>query len=104
MFTLELQEPLKYGTTEYKKIEFDFEKLRGQDFIDAEIEVRKTRPGVLFVEADAQFLTELAAKAAGISSVILTDLPAKDFCKIKSVARNFMNVSLGVLPETSKQY
>nr|DAP82665.1 MAG TPA: tail assembly chaperone protein [Caudoviricetes sp.] len=104
MFILELQEPLKYGTNEYKKLEFDFEKLRGQDFIDAESEVRKTRPGILFVEADAQFLMELAAKAAGVSSVILADLSAKDFCKIKSVARNFMNVSLGVLPEKSKQY
>lgn len=47
MFILELQEPLKYGTNEYKKLEFDFEKLRGQDFIDAESEVRKTRPGIL---------------------------------------------------------
>ncbi len=104
MFELKLDTPLEYGNKKIEKIDFDFDKLTGQDLIDAEKEVRLTRPAIVVVEADGEFLTALAAKAAGIESVILKDLPADKFLEVRTIARNFINISLGILDKSLKRY
>ncbi len=104
MFELKLDPPLEYGFNKSEKVDFDFHKLTVQDFIDAEKEVRATRPTIMIVEADGEFLTVLAAKAAGIESIILRDLPANKFLEVRTIARNFINISLGVLDKSLKRY
>lgn len=101
MFTLKLSTPLNYGDgkTKITELKFDFDKLTGQDIIDCENEARSFNNILLYPEGDAGYLATLAAKAAGVNTIIIKDLPAKDFYIVKSKARNFINASLGINPE-----
>lgn len=95
MIEMKLSHPLEYGEKKIEALQFDFEKLGGEDIIDAEMKVTKNglQPAT-YIEGYAPFIIEVAAKAAGVESVILKDLTAKDFFKVKGLARNFINASL----------
>lgn len=93
-FELILDKPLEYGEKKIEKLIFDFESLTGNDIIEVEKELSTV---VIYPEGSAEYLGALAAKAAGVSSVIIRDLPAKDFFKVKAKARVFINMCLGIL-------
>lgn len=89
MYTLKLDKPLEYGNTKIEELNFDFSKLTGQDMLDAEKEAGNIN-GEIAIEFDGGFLTALAAKAAGVQSIILKDLPADKFLLAKIKARTFI--------------
>lgn len=90
-YVLKLDTPLEYGSKKIESLEFDFSKLTGNDLIEAEKEMSAD---VAYPEFNGEYLAILAAKAAGVSSIVIKDLPADKFLKAKIRARNFINTSV----------
>lgn len=84
MFILKLEKAIKVGNEEVMELSFDFDKLTGEDVIAAEKSAKTENPRIVVPELDYSFLTALAAKAAGVSELVIRDLPLKKFMKVKN--------------------
>lgn len=86
----QLSKPVKIGKEEFTSLEFRFNQLTGADIEAIEEELQDQNRYVLSPEISSAFQTILAAKAAGIPSFIIRDLPVIDYMKIKNKARDFL--------------
>lgn len=84
------KEAFIYEDKNYTEICFDFTKLTGRDLLDIEEIMRSKRDVIIAPAFDADYQTEVAAKAAGIDSLMLELMPANDFLKITGRTRNFL--------------
>ncbi len=94
-YTHKFQKPYTYEDKTYTELVFDFEKLIGDDLVAIENEMTAVGEFALTPEISTAYLYRLAAKAAGVGSDVIANLPIRDFGKIKNVARDFL-VSLGL--------
>lgn len=85
-----LEKPFTYEDKTYKEFTFDFEKLTGKDMIAIESEMAAVGEYALSPEISTSFLSKMAARAAGVGSDVIENLPLKDFGKIKNKSRNFL--------------
>lgn len=88
------QKPYTYEDKTYKELVFDFEKLIGDDLVAIENEMAAVGEFALSPEISTSFLYRLAARAAGVGSDVIVNLPIRDFGKIKNKSRDFL-VSTG---------
>lgn len=86
----EFQKPYTYENKIYTKLEFDFEKLIGDDLVAIENEMAAVGEYALSPEISTSFLYRLAARAAGVGSDVISHLPIRDFGKIKNKSRDFL--------------
>ena len=86
----EFQKPYTYEDKTYTKLEFDFEKLIGEDLVAIENEMAAVGEYALSPEISTSFLYRLAARAAGVGSDVISHLPIRDFGKIKNKSRDFL--------------
>lgn len=91
----ELKTPYTYEDKTYTRFVFDFEKLKGEDLVNIENEMAAVGEYALSPEISTSFLYRLAAKAAGVGSDVIINLPIRDFGKIKNKSRDFL-VSTGL--------
>ena len=89
------QKPYTYEDKTYTELVFDFEKLIGDDLVAIENEMAAVGEFALSPEISTSFLYRLAARAAGVGSVVISSLPIRDFGKIKNKSRDFL-VSTGL--------
>lgn len=82
--------PFEYEGKKFTTLNFDFDKLTGQDMISIEEEMAAQSKYVITPEIDSDFMVRLAAKACGVASDALMALPLKDFSKIRTETRNFL--------------
>ena len=90
----EFKKPYTYEDKTYTKLVFDFEKLIGDDLVAIENEMAAVGEFALSPEISTSFLYRLAARAAGVGSDVIVNLPIRDFGKIKNKSRDFL-VSTG---------
>lgn len=88
------QKPYTYEDKTYTELVFDFEKLIGEDLVAIENEMAAVGEFALSPEISTSFLYRLAARAAGVGSDVISNLPIRDFGKIKNKSRDFL-VSTG---------
>ena len=86
----EFRKPYTYEDKTYTKLEFDFEKLIGDDLVAIENEMAAVGEYALSPEISTSFLYRLAARAAGVGSDVISHLPIRDFGKIKNKSRDFL--------------
>lgn len=86
----EFTKPYTYEDKTYTKLEFDFEKLIGDDLVAIENEMAAVGEYALSPEISTSFLYRLAARAAGVGSDVISHLPIRDFGKIKNKSRDFL--------------
>lgn len=89
------QKPYTYEDKTYTELTFDFEKLLGEDLVAIENEMAAVGEFALSPEISTSFLYRLAARAAGVGSDVIVNLPIRDFGKIKNKSRDFL-VSTGL--------
>lgn len=82
--------PFSYADKTVAEMEFRFEDLTGRDMLEIEREMQDMQEYALAPEISSNFQCKLAAKAAGIGSDVLENLPLKDFNRITNAARNFL--------------
>lgn len=87
--------PYTYEDKTYTELVFDFEKLIGDDLVAIENEMAAVGEFALSPEISTSFLYRLAARAAGVGSDVIVNLPIRDFGKIKNKSRDFL-VSTGL--------
>ncbi len=84
------EKPYTYEDKVYKELVFDFEKLKGTDLVAIENEMAAVGEYALSPEISTSFLYRLAARAAGVGSDVIENLPIRDFGKIKNKSRDFL--------------
>lgn len=89
-YTHEFKKPYSYEDKTYTKLEFDFEKLIGEDLVAIENEMAAVGEYAISPEISTSFLYRLAARAAGVGSDVISHLPISDFGKIKNKSRDFL--------------
>lgn len=89
------QKPYTYEDKTYTELTLDFEKLLGEDLVAIENEMAAVGEFALSPEISTSFLYRLAARAAGVGSDVIVNLPIRDFGKIKNKSRDFL-VSTGL--------
>lgn len=86
----EFTKPYTFEDKTYTKLVFDFEKLIGDDLVAIENEMAAVGEYALSPEISTSFLYRLAAKAAGVGSDVIGNMPIRDFGKIKNKSRDFL--------------
>lgn len=94
-YTHKFQKPYTYEGKTYTELVFDFEELIGDDLVAIENEMTAVGEFALTPEISTAYLYRLAARAAGVGSDVIANLPIRDFGKIKNAARDFL-ISLGL--------
>lgn len=89
-YTHKFREPVEMDGKKYETITFYFENLTGEDVEKIEEELQDQNKYVLSPEVSSQFQSMLAARAAGVSSDAIRELPMGDYMKIKNKARGFL--------------
>ena len=87
--------PYTYEDKTYTRLVFNFEKLIGDDLVAIENEMTAVGEFALTPEISTAYLYRLAAKAAGVGSDVIANMPIRDFGKIKNAARDFL-IELGL--------
>lgn len=90
MKKLTLKETFEYEGKKYKDIEFDFDSLTGQNFIEMETELEDEGKTVLTPELSSRFKLKMCEKASGISEDVFLALPLKEFRRAIAAAGNFL--------------
>ncbi len=78
---------------EYKELNFEFDKLTGQDMIDAEEITRRAGGNITMGAADYSrgYVLTIAAKASGLPREALMTLGAQDFTNILNQTLIFLS-------------
>lgn len=87
-----LTKPILVKNTETSEIDLDsaLETLTGQHLIDATTEARALGDKSPLVETSKIYQAVVAAKALGIASDAIINLPAKDFARITMAVASFL--------------
>lgn len=92
LYVHEFEEPFTYEDQTYKKITFDFGKLRGKDATSLEDELAAEGRYIISPELSDVYLSKVAVRASNpvITFDAMEELPYVDFKKIINAARNFL--------------
>lgn len=82
--------PYKFQGRTYTEMTFNFEKLIGSDLVNIENEMAGLGEYALSPEISTSFLYRLAARAAGVGSDVIANMPVGEFGKIKNKSRDFL--------------
>lgn len=85
-----LSKPFEWEGKSYTEFDFDFENLKGTDMIDIENEMAINGEYAVSPEISTSYLSKLAARAAGVGSDVIENMPIKDFNAAKNRARDFL--------------
>ncbi|WP_372713332.1 hypothetical protein [Ilyobacter sp.] len=87
-----LEQPVKEGDKEIKELNLDLESLTTQDFIDAEKELLFSGEAFssMGIESSLSFRKHIAAKSAGVRAETIGSLKAKDWVKVSSATKGFL--------------
>ena len=88
-------EPFEYGKKKYQTLNFYFNRLKGRDMIAVENEMMALNEVSLAPEISTSYQSKLAARAAGVGSPMIEDLPLEDFKTITDKTRDFL-LSMGL--------
>ncbi|MCI1959186.1 MAG: phage tail assembly protein [Clostridia bacterium] len=88
--TIKLRNEFEFEGITYKEFKLDFNKLKGKDLIAIENEMTSLEEFALTPEISPNYCARIAAKAAGVSSEVIANLPLKDFNNVKNAARRFL--------------
>jgi len=87
---IKLSQPITVKGTEVKELNLDFDKLTGNDIINASREAQLLGENIVVPEFSKQYLAIVAAKASGINVEDINNLPARDFTAITIAVQNFL--------------
>jgi hypothetical protein len=92
-YTIRFKEPFEYEGNVFDKLEFDFFKLTGSDFINIYREISRTGYVPFSARFDPDFCAIMAAKACrqGIDVEYIKKLPINKFEQLFNACRNFFN-------------
>lgn len=92
-YTMTFKTPFKYEDKTFDKLEFDFSKLKGSDFINIYREIGRKGFVPLSARFDPDFCTIMAAKACrqSIDTDYIRALPINKFEQLFNACRNFFN-------------
>lgn len=82
--------PYKCGDKTYTTLKFDFKRLKGTDMLAIEDEMQALQQYALAPEISRSFQSKMAAKAGGIGSDVLENMPLNEFNRITNAARDFL--------------
>lgn len=87
-----LKKPVTYNEKTYSTLEFDFEKLTGEDALNIEDELASIGKVTVAPVFSGEYLIRMAAKACSepIGSDLFRKLPISDYNRIRSKARSFL--------------
>ena len=90
---IRLFKSFNHNGKEYKELNLDFDKLTGQDLIDAEENLRRSGVNIPLGAADfsRNYLAAVAAKAASLPREALLGLSAQDFTNILNQTLIFLS-------------
>jgi len=89
MITIKLSKEVEFEGKKYTELSVDYDKLTGRDLMSAEREA-SVLAGRPVVDIDKTYQAVLAAKAAGVISDMIVNLPAKDFVAVVGTAQDFL--------------
>jgi len=90
IYTHKFNKPFEHDGKKHVTIDFNFGKLTGHDMVIVEQELQDDGNYVIASEVSKTFQCKLAARAAGIGSDVIMDMPLPDFNKITNEARAFL--------------
>lgn len=85
-----LIKPFEWEGKTYTEFVFDFEGLKGADLIAVEDEITMDGSYIITPEISTPYMAKLAARAAGVGSDVIENLPVRDFIAVKNMARDFL--------------
>ena len=90
---IKLIKTFTHNNKEYKELNLEFEKLTGQDLIDAEENLKRAGINTPLGAADfsRNYLAAVAAKSAGLPREALLNLSAQDFTNILNQTLIFLS-------------
>lgn len=93
---IKLSQPVVWEDKEYKELRLNFQRLTGDDIIDAESDfmdfvIGKRNVFVSFKTDHPAYHAVLAAKALGVHPNFMKKLKAADFLKVTGAAKDFLN-------------
>lgn len=89
MKKIKLSKEFEFEGKKYTELTIDFDKLTGRDIIAAEKEASGFA-GRPVLDIDKTYQAVIAAKAAGVVSDLILDLPACDFVSVTGAAQDFL--------------
>ena len=89
MITITLSKEVEFEGKKYTELSMDYDKLTGRDIMSAEKEASVVA-GRPVVDVDKTYQAVLAAKASGVVSDMIFNLPAKDFVSVVGTAQDFL--------------
>ena len=89
-YTHTFKAPIEVEGKKYDTMTFYYDTLTGNDIIAIEEEMTDQGKYVLTPEINTEFQTMLAARAAGVGSDTIRNLPLAEYLKIKNSARDFL--------------
>lgn len=87
---IKLKKPLAVKGKELKELNLDFDKLTGNDLVQAEREVRAMGEKSPFLAVSMQYQAAVAAKAIGCPVDDVLGLSGKDFTRIMAASADFL--------------
>ena len=85
-----LIKPFEWEGKTYTEFAFNFEGLKGTDLIAVEDEITMDGGYIITPEISTAYMVKLAARAAGVGSDVVENLPVRDFIAVKNMARDFL--------------
>jgi hypothetical protein len=85
-----LTKPYTFEGVEHQKLNCDFDRLIGDDFIKAESEARLMGDRNMMLESSKLYQACVVAKAAKVPVDLIKSLPGKDFNRVTVEAQNFL--------------
>ena len=91
--TVKLSKPMSWAGEEYTEIVMKFDELTGEDMEALDDELQQQGTFVVAPTASRIYLRHFAARAARVPSDMIRKLPAKEYNRITTAARNFLTFS-----------
>ncbi|MBO6231810.1 MAG: hypothetical protein ILA17_06255 [Ruminococcus sp.] len=91
--TVYLKKPVQYNGEEVDKLEFDFDRVTGEDALNIERELQSIGRPAFVPVASGEYLIRMAAYACvnhKIGADIFNTMSLRDYNKVTSAARNFL--------------
>jgi hypothetical protein len=89
MAKLILRKPLEYEGIKYEEIQYDFDKLTGEDLLTAESEVNNAGMMAPMADLSKAYQAAVFARAAKIEFAMMRKLSAKDFTNATAAVMAF---------------
>lgn len=83
------KKPFVWEGETYNEITFDFGSLKGTDLNEVEIEMQSENKYAPIPEYSIAFVLKIAARAAGVHSSVIENLPLADANIVRKKARSF---------------